>query len=162
METKTLILSIGNVLMTDEAVGAEVLTRLEQTSGADPSIRYLDGGTLSFTLAIPIGECQRLIVIDAAATGEAPGNVRVYEGEAMDRQLGANAKSVHEVSLADLMDIARLTDTLPAQRALVGIEPAYIGWGEQLTPQVAAAVPEAIAAIRTLLARWDDPSMPAA
>jgi hydrogenase maturation protease len=116
---------------------------------------FIDGGTLSFTLALPIGDCPRLIVVDAAAMGEPPGSVRVFEGEAMDRQLSANAKTVHEVSLSDLMDIARLTDTLPLRRALVGIEPEFVGWGDRLTPAVEAAIPDAIARIRSLLDRWN-------
>ena len=154
MQPTTLILGLGNVLMTDEAVGAEVVRQLEQESDPDAPLVFIDGGTLSFTLALPIGDCPRLIVVDAAAMGEPPGSVRVFEGEAMDRQLSVNAKTVHEVSLSDLMDIARLTDTLPLQRALVGIEPQFVGWGDRLTPAVEAAIPEAIARIRALLDRW--------
>jgi hydrogenase maturation protease len=141
--------------MTDEAVGAEVVRRLEQESAPDTALHFIDGGTLSFTLALPIGDCPRLIVVDAAAMGEPPGTIRVFEGEAMDRQLSTNAKTVHEVSLSDLMDIARLTDTLPTRRALVGIEPEFVGWGDRLTPAVEAAVPNAISRIRTLLAEWE-------
>jgi hydrogenase maturation protease len=157
VQPTTLILGLGNVLMTDEAVGAEVVRRLERQSDPDDSLLFLDGGTLSFTLAAPIGDCPQLIVVDAAAMGEPPGSVRVFEGEAMDRQLSVNAKSVHEVSLSDLMDIARLTETLPAQRALIGIEPEFVGWGDRLTPAVEAAIPNAIAAIRAVLARWGTP-----
>ncbi|NEX20432.1 hydrogenase maturation protease [Thiorhodococcus mannitoliphagus] len=160
MAPSTLILGLGNILMTDEAVGAAVLKHLE----ADPSLPddwlLLDGGTLSFTLAGPIGDAQRLIVVDAAAMGDAPGTVRIFEGEAMDRQLRTHAKSVHEVSLADLMDMVRLTDQLPAQRALIGIEPEQIGWGEELTPPVATAVPRASAEVHALYARWVDTSPP--
>jgi hydrogenase maturation protease len=58
------------------------------------------------------------------------------------------------VSLADLFDIARLTDSLPAQRALVGVEPAQVDWGSELSPAVAAAVPRAVAEIDALLTRW--------
>jgi hydrogenase maturation protease len=155
VQSTTLILGLGNILMTDEAVGAEVVRRFQAMDPADPSLHCMDGGTLSFTLALPIGDCPRLIVVDAAAMGDPPGSVRVFEGEAMDRQLSTNAKSVHEVSLSDLLDIARLTETLPQRRALVGIEPAIVDWGERLTPAVEDAIPRAIEAIRALLARWN-------
>ena len=88
--------------------------------------------------------------------GERPGTVRVFEGEAMDRQLSGIGKSVHEVSLMDLMDMARITDSLPGHRALVGVEPAVVDWGDELSPAVAAAVPEAMARIRDLLRAWDE------
>jgi hydrogenase maturation protease len=150
----TLILGLGNVLLADEAAGAAVLRALEADASADPALTLLDGGTLSFTLAGAIGAADHLIVVDAAAMGEPPGSVRLFEGPAMDEQLSRNATSVHEVSLADLLDIARLTDSLPAKRALIGIEPGRVDWGNELTPAVAAAVPEAAAAVRTLLRRW--------
>lgn len=154
MHPPTLILGLGNVLMTDEAVGAEVIKQLQGVLDPGKGYTLMDGGTLSFTLADPIGDCEHLIVVDAAAMGSPPGTVRVFEGTAMDEQLRAPAKSVHEVSLADLMDMVRLTDRLPSMRALVGIEPERIDWGEQLTPAVADAVPRAVAEIQELLARW--------
>jgi hydrogenase maturation protease len=150
----TLILGLGNVLMTDEAVGAAVLKALEPVAGSDPDIALMDGGTLSFTLAGPIGDAARLVVVDAARMGQPPGSVRVLEDAAMDAQLSKHANNVHEVSLADLFDIARLTDSLPPRRALVGIEPDRVDWGSELTPAVAAAVPKAVAEIEALLARW--------
>lgn len=155
MSHTTLILGLGNLLMTDEGVGAEVVRRLQRDCAGDPRLSFMDGGTLSFTLAGPIGEHPQLIVVDAASLGEPPGKVRVFDGEAMDHQLRSNATSVHEVSLSDLMDMARLTDSLPSKRALVGIQPAIIDWGETLTPAVEAAVPIAMTAIRNLLAQWD-------
>lgn len=151
---RTLILGLGNSLMTDEALGVIVIRHLHAEGGLG-DVGLLDGGTLSFTLAGPIGDSPRLIVVDAAVMGEPPGTVRVFEGEAMDRQLSGIGKSVHEVSLMDLLDMARITATLPQRRALVGVEPAVIEWGEDLSPAVAAAVPEAMARVRALLRAWD-------
>lgn len=155
MTQRTLILGLGNTLMTDEAVGPIVVRHLEAAASPAAALLFLDGGTLSFTLATPIEDCARLIVVDAAAMGDPPGSVRVFEGEAMDLQLRQHARSVHEVSLADLLDMVRLTDRLPERRALIGIEPAVVGWGDHLTPVVAAAVPVAMARVREQLDRWN-------
>ncbi|TVQ90664.1 MAG: hydrogenase maturation protease [Chromatiaceae bacterium] len=154
MSGDTLILGLGNVLLTDEAVAAAVLQALAEQTPPDPDLTLLDGGTLSFTLAGPIAAARQMIVVDAAAMGDPPGSVRLFEGATMDAQLRRHASSVHEVSLADLIDIARLTDSLPARRALIGIEPGRVDWGDTLTPAVAAAVPTAVAMIQELLARW--------
>jgi hydrogenase maturation protease len=62
---------------------------------------------------------------------------------------------VHEPSLSDLLDMARLTDSLPARRALVGIEPEIVDWGDCLTPSVEAAVPIAMRRVHELLFRWE-------
>ncbi|MDE2311001.1 MAG: HyaD/HybD family hydrogenase maturation endopeptidase [Betaproteobacteria bacterium] len=140
---KILVLGIGNTLLADEGVGVVAMRELEARFGARADMEFLDGGTLSFTLAVPISECAALLVIDAAELGSPPGTVRSFEGEEMDRFLGANRKSsVHEVGLLDLMSVSRLTGHWPEQRALIGIQPAVVDWGEALTPTVAAALPE--------------------
>ena len=72
----------------------------------------------------------------------------------MDRHLRTGRKSVHEVGLADLLDMARLSGQLPARRALVAIQPADTGWGEQPTPVVSAAMDRAEQHIARLLTQW--------
>jgi len=146
MGMKILVLGIGNTLLTDEGVGIVAMQELAAQYGEREDMEFLDGGTLSFTLAVPISECDALLVIDAAELGAAAGTVRSFEGETMDVFLGANRKSsVHEVGLLDLMSISRLTGHWPQRRALIGVQPAVVGWGEALTPEVAAALPEVCA-----------------
>jgi hydrogenase maturation protease len=152
---KTLVLGIGNTLLTDEGVGIHVLEALSSFYPPESEVELLDGGTLSFTLAGPIGETDELVVVDAARLGEAPGSLRVFEGAAMDRFLLGNKKSsVHEVGLTDLMAIAQLTDCWPSRRALVAIEPESIDWGDRPTSAVAAAIPLACDQIRSLIGAW--------
>ncbi len=152
---KTLILGIGNALLKDEGVGIHVIRALTEETPDAGEVEYMDGGTLSFTLAGPICEAKRLIVVDAAQLQAPPGTVRLFLGEAMDAFIGSNRKaSVHEVGLADLMAIARLTGGWPPLRALVAIQPREVDWGEQLSPEVLAAVPEACRLIREQLESW--------
>ena len=139
---KILVLGIGNTLLTDEGVGIVAMRELEARFGDREDIEFLDGGTLSFTLAVPISECTALLVIDAAEFAASPGEVRSFEGEEMDRFLGENRKSsVHEVGLLDLRSISVLTGHWPKQHALIGVQPGVVDWGETLTPAVAAAIP---------------------
>jgi hydrogenase maturation protease len=151
----TLILGIGNTLLSDEGVGIHVLEYLRLHETARTDLELLDGGTLSFTLADAIGSHQRLVVVDAARVPGPPGTVEVFEGEVMDERLRGGLQSVHEVGLSDLMDIARLTDSLPVRRALVGIQPRSMDWGDRPTPEVAAAVPAAARAVLDVVQRWN-------
>ena len=152
---KTLILGIGNTLLRDEGAGIHAIRMLaQQTEGRD-DIELMDGGTLSFTLAGAIEDAAQLIVIDAAQLGGDPGATQVFEGDQMDAFVGGNRKrSVHEVSLVDLLMIARLTDHLPQKRALIGIQPHDIDWGEQPSPPVAAAIPQACNHALQLIEGW--------
>ncbi|WP_018077116.1 HyaD/HybD family hydrogenase maturation endopeptidase [Thiobacillus denitrificans] len=152
---KTLVLGIGNTLLTDEGVGVHVLQALEPELAHLPEVTLLDGGTLSFTLAGPIEETDALIVVDAANIKASPGGWVLLKGEEMDAFLMGNRKvSVHEVGLTDLRAIAMLAGHWPDKRAMLAIQPAVIDWGEQPTPAVAAAIPPACAAIRELIREW--------
>ncbi len=151
---KTLILGIGNTLLSDEGVGIHVLTSLRDKFPVIDNVEYLDGGTLSFSLAGWIEDADRLIIIDAANFHQPPGTVRCLHNEEMDHFLGLPKRSVHEVSLLDLLDIARLTECLPEPRVLVGIQAQKIDWGEFPSPAVAAAIPAAISEIEKLLKEW--------
>jgi hydrogenase maturation protease len=126
-----------------------------QTHGEWPDeVRFLDAGTLSFTLADAIAATNNLIIFDAARLDAEPGTVRVLEAEAFDDFLVSGRRSVHEVGFADLMDIARLQDSLPVNRALIGIQPAEFGWGDAPGDAVAAALPEAARCAAEILERW--------
>jgi hydrogenase maturation protease len=155
MKTKTLVLGIGNTLLTDEGIGIHVLQALEPELANWPDVTLLDGGTLSFTLAGPIEEADALIVVDAANIKTEPGGWTLLKGEEMDAFLMSNRKaSVHEVGLTDLRAIALLAGHWPEKRAMLAIQPKTIDWGEQPTPAVAAAIPPACAAIRELIQEW--------
>ena len=152
---KTLVLGIGNTLLTDEGVGVHVLEALEPELGQMPDVTLLDGGTLSFTLAGPIEEADALIVVDAANIKTKAGEWALLEGEDMDAFLMSNRKaSVHEVGLTDLRAIAMLAGHWPERRALVAIRPQVIDWGEHPTPDVAAAIPPVCAAIVEQIRVW--------
>ena len=149
----TLILGVGNTLLSDDGAGVHVARQL-QDAGLAQSVRVLDAGTLGFALLPEVQDCSALIVVDAARAGLAPGSVTVREGTAMDAFVCRRGRSVHDVGIADLLAMARLSGQLPARRALVGIEPAAVEWGMVCTPAVADALPLAMARVRGLLEEW--------
>lgn len=152
--TNTLILGIGNTLLCDEGAGIHALNLLQSLHTGPSNLTFIDGGTLSFTLAAYIEDCDNLIVFDAADLKAPAGTVRTMAGEAMDAFLGAARRSPHEVGLLDLFDIARLTESLPQNRALIGIQPLNIEWGMSPTPAVAKGLPVAVDQAVALLGQW--------
>jgi hydrogenase maturation protease len=153
---KILVLGIGNPLLSDEGAGIHVVRTLQSQSDLrSPDVEFLDGGTLSFTLAVPIQETDALIVVDAAQLGAKPGTTKVFEGADMDRfLLSARKASAHEVGLTDLMTIAALSDHWPERRALVAIQPENLDWGEEPTPAVANGVRDAAQKVESLIGAW--------
>ena len=153
--TRILVLGIGNTLLSDEGVGVVAMHALAERLRDRDDVEFMDGGTLSFTLAGSIAEHGGLVVIDAAEMGAAPGKVDVFVGADMDRFLGSNRKrSVHEVALIDLLAIALLEDYLPQHRALIAIQPGLVDWGDSLSLPVAAALDEVCDRAQQLIESW--------
>lgn len=150
----TLVLGIGNTLLSDEGAGVHVVHALQTQFGEADDVTLLDGGTLSFTLAGAIEDADELIVVDASELKAEPGTVRTFVDDDMDAFLNGPRRSVHEVGLIDLMTIARLADRLPQRRALVGIQPEVVDWGESPTAAVKAAMPTACGEVAQLIEAW--------
>lgn len=56
MKNKTLVLGLGNTLLGDEGAGVYAVRALQEKHEGLTDVEFLDGGTLSFTLAGPIEE----------------------------------------------------------------------------------------------------------
>ena len=152
----TLVLGLGNTLLGDEGIGVHVIQKMQQEHPDLDGVTFLDGGTLSFTLAGYIEDADHLIIIDAAQLNSSPGVISVYEGEAMDQFVSSNRnKSVHEVNITDILALAYLTGHLPERRALIGIQPRFIDWSDALSEPVAQALPDVCQMTLELIRRWE-------
>ncbi|MDE2397706.1 MAG: hydrogenase maturation protease [Burkholderiales bacterium] len=146
-----LVLGIGNRLLGDDGAGPQAIDLLAaRRCGAT----LQDGGTIGLHLLPAIQDAAALIAVDAAMFGAEPGAVRVFEGVAMDRQLGGRKKTAHEVALADLLGAAALSATLPRRRALVAVQPQACDWGLEPSEPVRAALPALCDRVQELLQRW--------
>lgn len=152
---KTVVLGLGNTLLCDDGVGIYALNQLQKNWQGESTVEFIDGGTLSFTLTEVLYHADNLIVIDAAQLSSTPGKVKVFTNEAMD-DFVSNGKcsSVHEVSLAELLDMARLLDSLPGRRALIGVQPEKVDWADQPTNAVLDSIPLVCREATTLLEAW--------
>ncbi len=151
----TLVLGIGNTLLTDEAVGVRVAEYLtENPAPKDLGLKPMDGGTMGLTLLVEMEDADALIVIDAAYLNSPPGTIRVFEGPDMDHFLRTRGRNPHDIGLDDLMDGLRLREAVPKDRALIGIQPEILTVGEAMTDAVAASVPQAARMIVELVRGW--------
>jgi hydrogenase maturation protease len=151
---RTLVLGLGNVLLSDDGVGIHVLRALGEAETGQ-HVALCDGGTVGLALLSEIEESGALIAIDAMEFDAEPGTVRTFCGPDMDRQLVGKKKTAHEVALADLIDAAQLSGRVPPRRALIAVQPASTEWGLEPTEAVIAAIPEARQAVLSLIEDWD-------
>jgi hydrogenase maturation protease len=151
-----LVIGFGNVLLRDDGAGVQLMERLHSDMGEDAAC-FIDGGTMSFSLLPYFEATESVLVIDAADLDSPPGTIRLYEDDAMDAFLHiVRRRTVHEVGLIDILDMARLSACLPKKRALLCIQPETIEWGSDLSPCVAEALIPAGQVAVELMQRWKD------
>ncbi|MBI4690854.1 MAG: hydrogenase maturation protease [Nitrospirae bacterium] len=138
---KTVIIGLGNPILTDDGVGIKVSRmlkdRLNRNIGIDVKEVYAGGIRLMDEM---IGY-EKVVVIDAMVTGEAaPGTIR--QMSLSDAIMTKNIVSTHDTNLPTAIEMGRtLGLQLPAEIKLWGIEAEDTEtFGEDLTDKVADAV----------------------
>jgi hydrogenase maturation protease len=155
--TAILVMGVGNTLMQDDGVGTRVIEALAASPDTPSPLNILDGGTIGLALLPQLEDADAVIVVDASELNAEPGTVRLFHDEEIDRQLSGKRRTVHEVALLDLFSAAAIRGRMPRERLLVAIQPASTDWGDELTPAVQAAVPEACRVIRQWAAQRLEP-----
>jgi hydrogenase maturation protease len=141
-----LILGLGNPLQGDDGVGCRVIQELEGRTLPD-NVEVMDGGTPGVGLVNLLQGRQRVIIVDAAEMGQAPGHVVSFRPQDVKLTGSAQRFSLHRSGVADALALAHeLNLTLP-EIVVFGVQPAQVDWSQSLSPQVQAAVPRVIEAI---------------
>ena len=141
-----LVLGIGNVLLTDEGIGVRALNELQRRYSFSDNVELMDGGTAGIELLRHIRKRKHLIIIDAMTFDQEPGTVMRVEGEDVPAAFRTRI-SPHQLGLSDLLAAAMLTNELPKNLVLFGVEPASIDIGLDLTDAVEASLGKLIGAV---------------
>jgi len=149
----TLVLGIGNIIMSDDGIGVHVVRHLEEHYRFTPDIHCMDGGTLGLDILPYLEGVERLLVVDAIDAGHEAGTCLWLRGEELPVAL-ATKTSPHQVGVKDLLVMAELLGYAPRELTLVGIQPSVIGIGTELTPEVAKSLAPAVGMVLEELAAW--------
>ena len=137
---KTLILGVGNYLLSDDGLSIHVLERLQSSNRIPDEIQMVDGGTCGLDLLQYLEGVSNLIIIDAVnRKNSAPGTIIRLSGEQIPAYLSLKI-SPHDIGLPDLLGTAKLRDLFPQHIVVLGISPTSLELGVELSPLVAAQV----------------------
>lgn len=134
---KTLVLGVGNRLMSDEGVGVHVIERLVAGYNIPEEVQILDGGTLGLDLLYYLEGVENLLIVDAAETGKEPGTIVRLEGEEVPAFMSIKI-SPHQIGVPDMLAAAKMKDLYPKRIVLLGIQPELITLGLDLSPALAS------------------------
>jgi hydrogenase maturation protease len=147
-----LVAGIGNLFDSDDGFGPEVVRRMSEHAPARPGVRIVDYGIRGMHLAYDLLEgYDALVLVDAVAVGDVPGEVSVLEVGPDDlASMSPGDIDAHGMApVTVLASLDRLGGTLP-RTYVVGCRPATTEEGIGLSDAVADAVPVAVEVVSRL------------
>ncbi|MFL7867185.1 MAG: HyaD/HybD family hydrogenase maturation endopeptidase [Anaerolineales bacterium] len=151
---QTLILGVGNLLMSDEGVGVHVIQRLVADYRLPERVQVLDGGTLGMDLLYYLEGVENLLLVDAVQARKEPGTLVRLEGEAVPAFMSIKI-SPHQLGVPDMLAAAKLKgDCYPQRIVLWGVQPELMEIGLDLSPKVESQVEPIIEKILEQLQAW--------
>ncbi|HDR06864.1 MAG TPA: hydrogenase maturation protease [Candidatus Coatesbacteria bacterium] len=149
---RTLILGLGNPLMSDDAVGILVARGLHERL-ADPDVELREAAVAGIELMELLVGYDRAVIIDAVQTAEGkPGDW--YRLDGPQKIEGSLPQSSHRFGVFEGLELGRrLGLAMPGEIRIYAVEaPDPFTFGEGLTPALAAALPGITTAIYRELA----------
>jgi hydrogenase maturation protease len=141
--TRVVVLGVGNILQTDEGAGPHAVDELNRRFELPPGTTAIDGGTSAMELLDDMAGADLLLIVDAVSSGRPPGSVVRLIGEEVP-MFFTTKLSPHQVGIADVLATLALTEDSPKETMIIGIEPASLMLGMELSPAVEAAMPRVI------------------
>ncbi len=152
LDMKTLVLGLGNPILRDDGVGLRVAQALRLVLANLPGVEIDENTWGGLRLMERLVGYDRVIVVDAMCTGAPAGTVRLLSPDEVPTRRSA---SPHDTSLPVALELGRRVGlSLPesADITLVGIEALDVdNFGEDLSPEVEAAIPVAVQTIQDVL-----------
>jgi hydrogenase maturation protease len=153
MTERKIILGIGNLLNRDEGVGIHAVRALQQKNAVG-DFEIVDGGTLGLNLLPLVEEATHLIVLDAIDARQAAGTL-IELGRDQVPLFSSIKMSQHQLSFQEVLGLAQMRGHLPAYLTLLGIQPADLQVGVELSPIVAQALAQLISRTEVIVRGWN-------
>jgi hydrogenase maturation protease len=140
---KTLVLGLGNPILSDDGVGPRVAGELE--ARVDGDVTVMEASLAGLNLLDLLVGYDRVIIVDAIQT-EGGKIGTIYRLDLDSFKATRHAASTHDVNLATALELGkRLGLALPRKIDILAIEVADTGrFSEECTPEVVEAIPACV------------------
>ena len=154
---KTIVVGLGNPLLGDDGVGWKVAEVVKQRLGESSPFAVECFSLSGLSLMEQLIGYERVILIDSLNTGKHnQGEVVTFTLDTLEDLTYGHSASAHDASLKTALGVGRTMEAaLPADKDIhvVAIEARHVyDFKEELSPEVAAAVPVAVQKVLDLLA----------
>src|SRR5512136_2090495 len=141
---KTLVLGIGNSILSDDGVGIHVAHEVANQLN-DPQVTVSETNTTGLGLLDSVVGYDKGIIIDAIQTER--GQVgQIYRMKTEDFSLTKHLSSPHQVNLATALELGKMLGlAVPEKITVFAVEAKDItNFSEKCTPEVEKAIPEVV------------------
>jgi len=132
-ERRVAVVGIGSPLRGDDAVGLEVVERLEEYPLVGVLLLKTETVPESFTGVLREFNSTHILMIDAVHLGAEPGDAKLIP----PKMISNVYISTHKLSLSVLSNY--LTETLGARVTLLGIQPRSVAFGTSISKELKTA-----------------------
>jgi len=139
---RTVVLGVGNLLLSDEGVGVHVINKMMEMA-LPPEVELVEGGVDGLRLMSVVIGTDRLIVIDAVKGGGSPGSIYRFGPDDLATHADTSKTSVHQIGILEVIRLSGLVAN-PPETTVIGIEPKSIEVGMELSPEIQSKVPRII------------------
>jgi hydrogenase maturation protease len=143
---KVVVLGVGNTILADEGVGVRVVEALERDYVLPAGVSVIDAGTSSMEMLDDLSHLDFLLVVDAIAAGKTPGELVQLRGDEVPVFFRRNL-SPHGIGLSDVLASLEFLGAEPKEIVILGVQPTSLDLSTELTPAIAARVPELVAQV---------------
>lgn len=150
---KTLVLGVGNILLSDEGLGVRAVEELKKKYRFSNDVELMDGGTLGIDLLYFMEGFERLLLVDAVLGGCAPGTLYRFEGDEVKAYFRKKV-SAHELGIQEVLALAQMLGKDPKEVVLVGMEPESLDISLELSQTIRSKFNQLIFAVLKELERW--------
>ena len=147
-QPRILIAGLGNYLLRDDGIGVHAVRALQQTP--PPGAVLADIGTAVLDALHLLEWADKILAIDAMQAGGPPGTLYAFGVDAVEGP--GMQTSLHELNFLAALDF--LPRRTKPEILMVGMEPETIDYGLDLSPAVAAALPELGREVCKIVSGW--------
>ena len=152
--TKTLVIGLGNPILGDDGVGWKVAEQVSTAVNPRTPVEVDTAALGGLSLMERLLGYDRVVLVDSMETGQSPvGSVSTFPLASLQDPMSGHSASAHDTSLITALKTAEsIGADIPKRVDVVAIEAQNVyDFSEDLSPAVAAAVPEAVQAVLNII-----------
>jgi hydrogenase maturation protease len=129
----TIVIGLGNPLLSDEGIGVHLIRKLSEHQDKFPLVDFIDAGTGGMNILHLIANRKKAVIIDCAKMGKKPGTIKQFELADVQTIKKMTHFSLHEADILQIIGLSRQLGECPDQIVIFGIEPESLELGQNLS-----------------------------